>query len=68
MIFWMLLAFTDNFLNQAVGNEFLWINSFMNGVQVGQVRFMLVGAGLALLMVFRPQGLFRNKEELALDV
>jgi branched-chain amino acid transport system permease protein len=40
----------------------------MDGVQVGQVRFMLVGLGLALLMVFRPQGLFGNKQEMALEV
>jgi neutral amino acid transport system permease protein len=68
MLFWMLLAFTDNFLREAVDDRFLGINHIMDGVQVGQVRFMLVGAGLALLMVFRPQGLFGNKEEMALDV
>ena len=28
---------------------------------------MIVGAGLALLMIFRPQGLFGNRRELALD-
>src|SRR4029450_165096 len=68
MLFWMLLAFTDNFLREAVDDRFLGINHIMDGVQVVQVRFMLVGAGLALLMVFRPQGLFGNKEEMALDV
>ena len=67
IIFWMLLSFTDNFLRQAVDNEFLFIDRFMDGVQIGQVRFMLVGLGLALLMVFRPQGLFGNKAEMALE-
>jgi branched-chain amino acid transport system permease protein len=67
-VFWMLLSLTDNFLRQAVDNEFLWIDRFMNGIQVGQVRFMLVGVGLALLMIFRPQGLFGNKQEMALEV
>ncbi len=28
---------------------------------------MLVGVGLVVLMVFRPQGIFGNKRELALD-
>ena len=28
---------------------------------------MLVGVGLVALMVFRPQGIFGNKRELALD-
>jgi branched-chain amino acid transport system permease protein len=59
---------TDNFLRQAVDNSFLGIDSIMDGVQVGQVRFMLVGLGLALLMIFRPQGLFGNKQEMALEL
>jgi neutral amino acid transport system permease protein len=68
IVFWMLLALTDNFLREAVDNRFLGINSIMDGVQIGQVRFMLVGAGLALLMIFRPQGLFGNKQEMALEL
>jgi len=68
IFFWMLLSLTDNFLREAVDNRFLGINHIMDGVQVGQVRFMLVGLGLALLMVFRPQGLFGNKQEMALEV
>ncbi len=67
IIFWMLLSFTDNFLREAVDNRFLFVDSFMDGVQIGQVRFMLVGLGLALLMIFRPQGLFGNKQEMALE-
>jgi neutral amino acid transport system permease protein len=31
------------------------------------VRFMLVGLGLVLLVVFRPQGIFGDKKEIALD-
>jgi branched-chain amino acid transport system permease protein len=68
IVFWMLLSLTDNFLREAVNNHFLGINHFMNGVQIGSVRFMLVGLGLALLMIFRPQGLFGNKAEMALEV
>lgn len=68
IFFWVLLSLTDNFLREAVDNRFLGINHIMDGVQVGQVRFMLVGVGLALLMVFRPQGLFGNKQEMALEV
>jgi branched-chain amino acid transport system permease protein len=67
VIFWMLLSFTDNFLREAVENRFLFIHKIMDGVQIGQVRFMLVGLGLALLMIFRPQGLFGNKAEMALE-
>jgi branched-chain amino acid transport system permease protein len=39
----------------------------MNSSQVGQIRFMLVGLGLALLMIYRPQGLFGSREEMMLD-
>jgi branched-chain amino acid transport system permease protein len=28
---------------------------------------MLIGVGLMLLMTFRPQGLFGNRKEMALD-
>ena len=65
MIFWGLLAFTDNFLRQAVENDVI-PNTIMVGNQVGQVRFMLVGLGLVLLMVFRPQGLIGDRREIVL--
>ncbi len=64
MIFWVLISFTDNFLRQAVAND---LTPFISGTQVGQVRFMLVGLGLALLMIFRPQGIFGNRREIELD-
>ncbi|MCB1003722.1 MAG: branched-chain amino acid ABC transporter permease [Acidimicrobiales bacterium] len=66
IIFWFLLAFTDSLLRQLVSNDKL-PEAIISGTQVGQVRFMLVGIGLVLLMVFRPQGIFGNKRELALD-
>ena len=33
----------------------------------GQFRLVLVGLGLIFLMVFRPQGMFGNRKEMALD-
>ncbi|MGH8869850.1 MAG: branched-chain amino acid ABC transporter permease [Actinomycetes bacterium] len=66
MIFWMILAFTDNFLNQAVRADYI-PDSIMTGTQVGQVRFMLVGLALILLMIYRPQGIFGDRREIALD-
>ena len=67
MIFWMVLSLTDNLLNQAVDNGVI-PSTIMNNTQVGQVRFMLVGIALMLLMIYRPQGIFGDKRELALDV
>ena len=65
-LFWVILSFTDNFLRQAVSEDVVptWI---MSGTQVGIVRQMLVGVGLMLLIVFRPQGIFGDKREIALD-
>jgi branched-chain amino acid transport system permease protein len=65
-IFWVVLSLTDNILNQAVSAG-LVPGSIMTGTQVGQVRFMLVGIALMLLMIFRPQGIFGDKREIALD-
>jgi neutral amino acid transport system permease protein len=66
MILWFILAFTDNFLNQAVAEDLI-PSAIMSGTQVGQVRFMLVGLALILLMVYRPQGIFGDRREIALD-
>jgi len=66
MIFWALLSLTDTILNSAVraGNI---PSQILTGTQVGQVRFMLVGLGLMLLMIYRPQGIVGDRRELALD-
>lgn len=65
-LLYAVLDSSDTILRQLVENEYI-PNSFMSGTQVGQVRFMLVGLGLILLAAFRPQGIFGNKEEMALD-
>lgn len=72
MIFWALLSLTENILRPLAANDYSVFGLFgfsavMDGVQVGQIRFMLVGLGLLLLMIFRPQGLFGDKNEMALD-
>jgi neutral amino acid transport system permease protein len=66
MIFWFLIVFIEQVLRQAVTAGY--IPEWLIGVnQVGQIRFMLMGLGLMLLMIFRPQGIFGDKKELALD-
>ncbi|HEX6237075.1 MAG TPA: branched-chain amino acid ABC transporter permease [Acidimicrobiales bacterium] len=65
VIFWTLMSLTENVLRQAVSNDYI-PSEIMSGVQVGQVRFILVGVGLVLLMVFRPQGIFGDRNEIAL--
>ena len=41
-------------------------DSIVNSIQAGLVRFMFLGIALMLLMVFRPQGILGNKQELEL--
>jgi branched-chain amino acid transport system permease protein len=65
-LLYAILDFTDIVLREGVENDKI-PDSIMSGVQVGQVRFMLIGLGLVLLSAFRPQGILGNKEEMALD-
>jgi len=66
MIFWFLIVFIEQVLRQGATNNL--IPDWLIGVnQVGQIRFMLMGLGLMALMIFRPQGIFGDKKELALD-
>jgi branched-chain amino acid transport system permease protein len=65
MLFWSLLSFTDVTLRQMVSNDVV-PGDFLTGTRVGIIRFILVGLGLVLLMVFRPQGIFGDKKEVAI--
>ena len=62
MIFWVLLSFFSGFIARAV--EAGWF-PFMSQVQAGQLRFILVGVAIMLIVIFMPQGIFGNKKELA---
>jgi branched-chain amino acid transport system permease protein len=68
MMFWGLFTFMDNFLRQ-VAQDPVSIGNFtiMKSTQVGQLNFILIGITLILLMVFRPQGVFGNRKEMAFD-
>ena len=66
MIFWVVLSLTDNVLNEAIDAGYV-STSVINNTQVGQFRFMLVGLLLMILMIFRPQGIFGDRREIALD-
>lgn len=67
MIFWALVVGFEAFLRQVTANELVptWL---IQGNDVGFFRFMLVGLSLMALMVFRPQGIFGDRKELALNV
>ncbi|WP_028281062.1 branched-chain amino acid ABC transporter permease [Arthrobacter sp. H5] len=62
MIFWVVLSLTQGLLFGAIE---IGAITFLTNVQAGQLRYILVGVALMLLMIFRPQGVFGNKKELA---
>jgi branched-chain amino acid transport system permease protein len=66
MMFWAIITFTDDTLRQAIGADHVpdWA---IDASQTGSVRLMLVGLSLMLLMIFRPQGVFGDKREIALE-
>jgi branched-chain amino acid transport system permease protein len=66
MLFWAILTLTNDTLRELVANDYI-PESIMDPNQVGQVRLMLVGLGLILLLVFRPQGLLGDRRELMLE-
>ncbi|MGB5756342.1 MAG: branched-chain amino acid ABC transporter permease [Acidimicrobiales bacterium] len=67
VLFISLLAFTDNILRQAQAADYI-PESFITGTEVGVIRFVLLGIGLMALMLFRPQGIFGDRREMAFDV
>jgi neutral amino acid transport system permease protein len=71
MIFWFFITFVDNVLAEASNkNKLGWLPGWLKvtGANFGQVKFILAGFGLALLVVFRPQGIFGDKREQVFDV
>jgi branched-chain amino acid transport system permease protein len=67
VIFFFVIQFIDNVLNQATRNDKLpdWLVATDN---FSQVKFILVGVVLALLVIFRPQGIFGDRREQVFDV
>lgn len=61
LIFWVLQTFLSNVLPAMVAAGIL---PFMSQIQASTLRFILVGIGLMLLVIFRPQGILGNKKEL----
>ena len=61
MVFFVLLSLTQGIMGAMVDAGLL---PFLTAPQVGQIRFLLIGLALMLLVIFRPQGIFGNKKEL----
>jgi neutral amino acid transport system permease protein len=63
-IIWFLYNLLAQTLNQAIRADYLPLS----GPQVGPLVFFLLGLGLILLLIFRPQGILGDRRELMLDV
>lgn len=67
LMFWFVMQFVDNLLDQATREELLptWL---IDSGNYAQVKFIVAGIALSLLVVFRPQGVFGDRREQAFDV
>jgi neutral amino acid transport system permease protein len=72
MIFWFTITFVDNVLAEAVRTDSVpgWLPSWLavDSTNFGQVKYIIAGAALAVLVVFRPQGIFGDRREQVFDV
>jgi ABC-type branched-subunit amino acid transport system permease subunit len=68
IIFQLSISALDLFFDQATsGSNPLIPSSIMANDQASLVRFIAMGLILMLLMIFRPQGIFGDRRELAID-
>ncbi|MCY7401221.1 MAG: branched-chain amino acid ABC transporter permease [Nocardioides sp.] len=68
MILWFLISGLGSFFGQATsGSDPLLPTWIMDNTQASLVRFIITGLGLMLLMIFRPQGIFGDRREIAID-
>ena len=69
IIFWFLITFLDLFFSQATDPSSgpLIPDWIMTDTQASLMRFIFLGLALMLLMIFRPQGIFGDRRELAID-
>ena len=68
IIFWFLLSFLDLVFSEATsGSDPIIPDWIMTADQASLMRLIFMGLALMLLMIFRPQGIFGDRRELALD-
>jgi branched-chain amino acid transport system permease protein len=68
IIFWFLISFLDLvFGAMTSGNHPIIPDWIMSNQQASLMRLIVMGLALMLLMIFRPQGIFGDRRELAID-
>jgi branched-chain amino acid transport system permease protein len=66
MVLLFILQFADTGLRTLISNGVI-PEGLLTVTDVAAIRFVLVGIGLMLLLVFRPQGIFGDRREVMLD-
>jgi neutral amino acid transport system permease protein len=66
MLLLFIIQFADTALRTLISNGVI-PEGLLTATDVAAIRFVLVGVGLMLLLVFRPQGIFGDRREVMLD-
>jgi neutral amino acid transport system permease protein len=66
MLLLFIIQFADTGLRTLISNGVI-PEGLLTATDVAAMRFVLVGVGLMLLLVFRPQGIFGDRREVMLD-
>ncbi len=66
VILLFVIQFADTGLRALISNGVI-PEGLLSSTDVAQIRFLLVGLGLMLLLIFRPQGIFGDRREVMLD-
>jgi branched-chain amino acid transport system permease protein len=67
VIFWFLISFLSRILEQMERLDIV-PDSVLTTTEVGAVVFFMLGLGMVLMLIYRPQGIFGDKREISLDV
>ena len=61
------LFFTFDAIMADAQAEVDWVGNLITPAEAGQIKLVLVGVGLMLLMIFRPQGILGDRNEVLID-
>ncbi len=68
IIFWFLISFLDLVFDELTsGSDPILPTWLMDNQQASLMRLIFMGLALMLLMIYRPQGIFGDRRELAID-
>ena len=68
IVFWFLIAGLGSLFDEATrGVDPTLPDWLMTNTQASLIRFIMLGLGLMLLMIYRPQGIFGDRREIAID-